>query len=80
MQIEADQSLCQACGGDLNFSPVFHHMMCAYVGPEYDFSPTADGYICPKCRQPIVSGDATCEIVGESARCSRCQKEIILSP
>ena len=57
MQIEADQLVCPACGSRLDLSPGFHHMMCAYVGPEYDFVPTADGYDCPKCRRSIVSGD-----------------------
>lgn len=40
MQIEADQSVCPACGAEgLEIFPVFHHMMCAYVGPRYDFAP-----------------------------------------
>ena len=77
MQIEADQSMCPACGGGLDFFPVLHHMMCAYVGPEYDFVPSGKGYGCPKCRRPVVSGD--CEIVGTSAQCSRCHKEMVVS-
>jgi predicted RNA-binding Zn-ribbon protein involved in translation (DUF1610 family) len=80
MQIEADQFLCPTCGSGLDFAPVFHHMMCAYVGPQYDFVPTAEGYSCPKCRRPIVSGDGACEILGTSARCRRCQNEMMLSP
>ena len=33
MQIDADQSVCPACGADgLELFPVFHHMICAYVG------------------------------------------------
>jgi hypothetical protein len=49
MQIEAGQSVCPACGADgLEIFPVLHHMMCAYVGPEYDFVPAAAGYTCPK--------------------------------
>ena len=40
MQIEADQSVCPACGAEgLEIFPVLHHMMCAYVGPQYDFTP-----------------------------------------
>ena len=70
MQIEGDQSVCPACGAEgLEIFPVLHHMMCAYVGPQYDFIPAADGYTCPKCRRGIVSGDLACEIVGTSARC-----------
>jgi hypothetical protein len=52
MQIEADQSVCPACGADgLELFPVFHHMICAYIGPEYDFAPAVAGYTCPKCRR-----------------------------
>jgi DNA-directed RNA polymerase subunit RPC12/RpoP len=81
MQIEAHQSECPACGSAaLDVVPVFHHMMCAYVGPEYDFSPTIAGYVCPKCGRPIVSGDLACEIVGTSARCKVCHGEMVVSP
>ena len=81
MQIEADQLVCPACGAaGLELSPVFHHMVCAYVGPQYDFAPATAGYTCPKCRRDIVSGDRTCEIVGTSARCTRCRKEMVVSP
>jgi hypothetical protein len=64
----------------LEMFPVLHHMMCAYVGPQYDFAATAAGYVCPKCRREIVSGDPACEIVGTSARCVRCSKEMMVSP
>ena len=80
MQIEADQLVCPACGGRLDFFAVFHHMMCAYVGPEYDFAPTAEGYDCPKCRRSIVSGDQACEITATSARCNHCHREMVVSP
>jgi len=81
MQIEADQSVCPACGAArLEFFPLLHHMMCAYVGPEYDFFPAADGYTCPKCRRDIVSNDRACEIVGTIARCSHCSQEMVVSP
>jgi hypothetical protein len=81
MQIEADETACPACGaGDLEFVPVFHHMICAYIGPQYDFIPAVSGYTCPKCRRGIASGDSTCEIVGTSARCLRCRKEMVVSP
>jgi transcription elongation factor Elf1 len=81
MQIEENQSVCPACGAEgLEISTVLHHMMCAYVGPQYDFVPAVDGYICPKCRRDIVSGDLAYEIVGTSARCGRCGKEMVVSP
>ena len=60
MQIEADQRVCPACGAEgLEMFPVLHHMICAYVGPQYDFAAALDGYTCPKCRRDIVSGDLT---------------------
>jgi transposase len=80
MQIEPDQMVCPVCGGGLEIVPVLHHMICAYIGPQYDFAAAADGYTCPKCRRAIVSGDTACEIVGASARCRRCGKEMIVSP
>jgi predicted RNA-binding Zn-ribbon protein involved in translation (DUF1610 family) len=81
MQIEMDQSVCPACGSAaLEFFPVFHHMICAYVGPQYDFAPSITGYTCPKCRRDIVSGDSACEIVGTSGRCVQCGKELVVSP
>jgi hypothetical protein len=80
MQIESDRSTCPACAAGLEIVPVLHHMVCAFVGPAYDFAPVAAGYVCPKCRRGIVSGDNTCEIVGTSARCIRCGREMTVSP
>ena len=81
MQIEAGQTLCPACGADgLKFFPVLHHMICAYVGPQYDFAAALAGFTCPKCRREIVWGDQACEIVGTSARCVQCRKEMVVSP
>ena len=80
MQIDSDQLACPACGAGLEFAPVFHHMICAYVGPQYDFAPAPAGYTCPKCRRDIVSDDPACEIVGTSARCVRCRKEMVVFP
>jgi hypothetical protein len=80
MQIEWDQSVCPACGAArLEFHWVLHHMMCAYIGPQYDFTLAAEGYTCPKCRRDIVSDDQSCEIVGMSARCSHCRREMVVS-
>jgi predicted RNA-binding Zn-ribbon protein involved in translation (DUF1610 family) len=53
-------------------------MVCAFVGPSYDFDERQAGYSCPKCRRDIVSGDETCEIVGASARCAGCFKEMVV--
>ena len=81
MQIEEHQSTCPACGSALlDVFPVFHHMKCAYVGPQYDFAPAVAGFTCPKCGRDIVSSDTACEIVGTSGRCVRCGKEMVVSP
>jgi hypothetical protein len=80
MQIEARQTVCPVCGLALEFHPVLHHMVCAYIGPEYDFIPVDAGLVCPKCRRGIVTGDTACEIVGTSARCLQCEKEMVVSP
>jgi hypothetical protein len=80
MQIEPDQSVCPGCGaGGVDFFPVLHHLICAYVGPEYDFIPAAVGYTCPKCRRAIGSDDHACEIVGTSARCRHCGHEMVVT-
>jgi hypothetical protein len=80
MQLETGRSICPICSADVDMSLLLHHMMCAYVGPDYDFTLTAKGYVCPKCRREILEGDQACEIVGTSARCKRCSKEMVLTP
>jgi hypothetical protein len=81
MQVESDQTLCPACGAaELKFFALLHHMICAYVGPQYDFAPTLAGHRCPKCRRAILLGDPGCEIVGTSARCENCSNELIVFP
>jgi hypothetical protein len=80
MQMEWGRSACPACGAQrMEIVPILHHMICAYIGPQYDFAPAAAGYTCPKCRRDIVSGDKACEIVGTSARCGACGREVIVS-
>jgi hypothetical protein len=81
MQLDEHQSVCPACGAaGLEFFPVLHHMVCAYVGPEYDFPAAPAGYDCPKCLRGIALRDPACEIVGASARCSRCHGEMVVFP
>jgi hypothetical protein len=79
-QISAHQFVCPVCRKGLEIAPLFHHMICAYVGPAYDFAATTIGYACPKCRRGIASDDGTCEIVGTSARCVQCGREMAVSP
>lgn len=80
MQINAAQSSCPDCDAVLEFFPVLHHMVCAYVGPQYDFDVVPDGLDCPKCGRLIAPHDAACEIVGLSARCPQCLLEMPVSP
>jgi DNA-directed RNA polymerase subunit RPC12/RpoP len=81
MQIDVGDCLCPACGAAaLEFFAVLHHMPCAFVGPAYDFSPSAAGYVCPKCGRGIAAWAPDCEIVGTSARCRCCRAEIVVSP
>jgi hypothetical protein len=76
MQVENGSSVCPICGtAALEFFPVLHHLICAYVGPEYDYGSDA-GIACPKCEREIVSGDPTCEVLGTSARCRQCHVEL----
>jgi hypothetical protein len=80
MQIEAGETQCPACGGaDLEFVGVMHHLICAYVGPEYDFAVIDAGLVCPKCRRQV-GEKSEAEIVGTSARCRSCRAEIVVSP
>ena len=79
MQIDADETTCPACGAArLTFHPIIHHMICAYVGPEYDFAATPAGLACPKCGRVVSKDDA--EIIGTSARCEACHAELVVSP
>lgn len=81
MQIEMNQAKCPSCGVDgLSHVPVLHHMVCAYVGPEYDFSDEAGNFKCPKCLRSVVSNDPACEILGTSARCGHCGDEMPVFP
>ena len=64
----------------LAFAAVLHHMICAYVGPEYDFASDGDSRRCPKCAHSVSACDEACEIVGASARCTACHREMLVSP
>jgi hypothetical protein len=80
MQIDAAQSNCPDCDTAVEYFPVMHHMICAYVGPQYDFAVVSGGLDCPKCRRLIAPHDPACEIVGLSARCPQCLAEMPVSP
>lgn len=81
MQNDSDEPVCPSCGAaELAFFPIIHHMLCAYVGPQYDFAETSVGLMCPKCRRELRVGASDAEIVGTSARCAICQAEMVVSP
>ena len=80
MQIESEQTACPKCGAQaLEKAPVLHHMICAYVGPEYDFGRAAESLTCPKCRRALRDGARDWEIVGTSALCRNCGGEFVVS-
>ncbi|NBJ13111.1 hypothetical protein GR304_19745 [Microvirga sp. SYSU G3D207] len=64
----------------LKTSPVIHHMICAYVGPDYDFDTTDEGCRCPKCRRVLRDENSDWEVVGSSAFCTSCRTEFVIAP
>ncbi len=78
MRPRAVRVTCPSCqADDAAVSSIVHHLICAYVGPDYDFEAT-DGYRCPKCLRALHDHDRYAEIVGQSARCRRCEAEFVL--
>ncbi|MBB4038758.1 DNA-directed RNA polymerase subunit RPC12/RpoP [Microvirga flocculans] len=79
MPAEGARPACPFCGAAASrVVPVIHHMICAYVGPEYDFEREEKGYRCPKCRRPLRDEAQDWEAVGASAQCSRCHAEFLV--
>ncbi len=69
-------SACPACGhANYERGPVVHHMLCAYVGPLYDFAVSDGSRRCPKCRLLLNDGADDSEIIGYSYRCAACGDE-----
>lgn len=67
---------CPGCDSDrIERFPVIHHMLCAYVGPLYDFGATGEAYTCPKCRLKLEDRADDSEIIGYSYRCQTCGLE-----
>ncbi|WP_201834551.1 hypothetical protein [Microvirga zambiensis] len=78
MQPDPIRIVCPACGSsEIETAPIVHHLICAYVGPSYDFE-TTGGHRCPKCLRALRNHDRAAEIVGESARCRLCETEFIV--
>lgn len=70
------ESVCPQCRGPAAApTPILHHMLCAYVGPAYDFPQHDDVCVCPKCRRVLTADGHDWEIVGDCARCDHCGAE-----
>src|SRR5690606_19393525 len=81
MQIDASCSTCPVCGeADLKAASVIHHMVCSYVGPDYDFGRIEGGFNCPKCWRVLHDEVHDWEIVGSCARCQACGAEFVIAP
>jgi DNA-directed RNA polymerase subunit RPC12/RpoP len=63
--------------GFLGPSASIHHLICAYVGRDYDFEDGAE-YRCPKCLRALHDHDAHAEITGAGARCRLCGTEFVV--
>lgn len=78
MQPDAKRVRCPACRAtEIDISSIVHHLICAYVGPNYDFE-DREGYRCPKCLRALHDHDPHAEIVGESACCRCCGTEFVV--
>ncbi|MBZ9653667.1 hypothetical protein [Phyllobacterium lublinensis] len=72
---------CLACNSTmLERHVVVHHMICAYVGPEYDFTVRAEQKCCPKCMRQLLGRGEDWEAVGICVLCEQCGRETILPP
>jgi hypothetical protein len=78
MQYTATLVSCPACQAeDVETHAIVHHLICAYVGPDYDFE-DGEGYRCPKCLRALRDHDPCAEITGAGARCRLCGTEFVV--
>ena len=78
MRPGATRITCPVCRTeDAEIHAIVHHLICAYVGPDYDFE-VEEGYRCPKCLRALRDHDPHAEIVGDGARCRLCGTEFIV--
>ena len=77
MSVPPDAALtCPACQAEAAHKfPILHHMLCAYVGPSYDFPLEAGEHRCPKCRRPLKAESTDWEIAGDCLLCEPCGAE-----
>jgi DNA-directed RNA polymerase subunit RPC12/RpoP len=78
MQPGATHVSCPVCRTkDVAIHAIVHHLICAYVGPDYDFE-HGESYRCPKCLRALRDHDASAEITGTGARCRLCGTEFVV--
>jgi len=53
-------------------------MICAYIGPDYDFIGSGDDRHCPKCRRRLLGPGRDWEIVAASLLCRTCGREVVV--
>ena len=71
--------ICPSCKSSRTRTfPIFHHMICANVGPAYDFLVRDEGALCPKCNRFLRDAGNDWEIVGDCMICEDCAAEIHL--
>lgn len=69
---------CPRCGaGKVEAVPNWHHFLCAYIGPAYDFPSQKGTHYCPKCQGKLEIENKDWEVVGQSYRCMNCGREFI---
>ena len=67
---------CPRCGAPAGApTPILHHLVCAYVGPAYDFPQLDEVCVCPKCRRVLTSHGRDWEIIDDCVRCDHCGAE-----
>ena len=68
---------CPVCkAGGVRVFPIYHHMICAYVGPSYDFTQVGEVMSCPKCKRRRHEDRDDWEIVGDCFYCDECGAEV----
>jgi DNA-directed RNA polymerase subunit RPC12/RpoP len=70
---------CARCGSkSVVLSDVVHHLVCAYVGPDYDFDLHLESGRCPKCHRNLLPWRNDWEVVSSSLRCAECGHEAVV--
>jgi transposase-like protein len=69
---------CPRCGSErVEAAQNWHHFLCAYIGPAYDFRSDNGAFYCPKCTGRLQTEAEDWEVVGQSYCCRNCGREFI---